>query len=180
MSNSKRTCCFIGHRNTRLDQRALIKLTSLLEDLIVLQNYNVFLFGSKSEFDVICHSIITELKSKYKHIRRIAYTCKSESAIMQNELEKYKNIYSNLLKKDVRLLDFDGEFEHKTKYTAGKASYIERNKAMIDDSDLCIIYYSADYQPDLGKSAHSAKSGTQIAYNYIESKRKPFMNVYEI
>ena len=41
------------------------------------------------------------------------------------------------------------EVEHKTKYTAGKASYIERNFAMIDDSDYCIFYYDNNYKPNM-------------------------------
>ncbi|MEF9840764.1 MAG: biotin operon repressor, partial [Lachnospiraceae bacterium] len=42
-----------------------------IESLIVNHNVDTFLFGSRSEFDSLCHSLVTELKEKYPHIKRI-------------------------------------------------------------------------------------------------------------
>lgn len=77
------------------------------------------------------------------------------------------------------------EYEHKTKYTAGKASYIERNIAMIDDSDFCVFYYDENYTPEtryfkrsIGYSHH--KSGAKLAYNYAKQKKKILINIYKI
>ena len=63
-------------------------------------------------------------------------------------------------------------------YSAGKASYVERNQAMIDVSDFCIFYYNEEYQPPRRKrtnrdlSTYQPKSGTRLAYEYAVQKSK--------
>ncbi len=44
------------------------KLKELLENLIVNENAQVFLFGSRSNFDYYCHNAITELKESVIHV----------------------------------------------------------------------------------------------------------------
>lgn len=137
---SEKICCFIGHRTIEESEELILNLKATLEDLIVNQYFKVFLFGSRSDFDSLCHDIITELKEKYPQIKRIAYTCRSETCTLENERAKWEENYSRLYKKEVKLLGVEEEYEHKTKYTSGKASYVERNQAMIDDSDLCVLF----------------------------------------
>ena len=59
-----RKCCFIGHRKINATEALKIKVSELIEDLIVNHNVNTFLFGSRSEFDNLCHSIVSEIKKK--------------------------------------------------------------------------------------------------------------------
>lgn len=72
------------------------------------------------------------------------------------------------------------EFENKN--TAGKASYVERNYAMIDDSDYCVFYYDESYLPPLHKYAkrcvfnYQPNSETKLAYLYAKRKKKEIMN----
>lgn len=93
-------------------------------------------------------------------------------------------MYSNHFKEEVKVLGFEEEFEHKTKYTSSRASYVERNQAMIDDSNYCIFYYNERYLPQLKKYAktylgyYQPKSGTKIAYNYAKQKKKKVKNVF--
>ena len=47
--------------------------------------------------------------------------------------------------------------------SAGRASYIERNELMIDDSDYCVFYINKNTK---------YKSGTKIALNYARRKTK--------
>ena len=169
-----KSCSFIGHRKINITNAQEQKLKAIIEDLIINNNVSTFLFGSKSEFDSLCHSIVSDLKSKYPSIKRIKYTCKSESCLLENEKEKWENILSKPEKQKITLLGYEEEFEHKTKYSSGKASYIERNKAMIDDSDFCIFYYNKDYIPTT-----KTNSGTKICYDYSLKKKKPSINLYK-
>lgn len=79
------------------------------------------------------------------------------------------------------MLCVDEEFEHKTKYTSGKASYVERNQAMIDNSDYCIFHYNENYKPQPRKQSkrdityYQPKSGTTIAYKYAKQKKKEIL-----
>ena len=146
---------------------------------------SIFLFGSRSSFNSMCHQIITDLKEKYPHIKRVSYTCKSETCVLEKEKNKWEELYSTILKKDISLLCFEEEVEHKNKYTANKASYIERNQSMIDSSDFCIFYCEENYLPEIRKfSKNSAgfyqpNSGTKLALNYAKRKKKNIINVKE-
>ena len=65
-----KTICFIGHRDFEISDENYEKLKDFFEDLIVSKNVQIFLFGSHSNFDFICHKIVTELKEKYTFIQR--------------------------------------------------------------------------------------------------------------
>ena len=76
------------------------------------------------------------------------------------------------------MLCVDDVYSHKTKNTAGRAAYIERNYAMINDSDYCLFYYNKNYLPSQRKykkrciNYYQPKSGTAIAYKYAKQKSK--------
>lgn len=75
------------------------------------------------------------------------------------------------------------EIEHKTKYTSGRVSYVERNQAIINDSDYCIFYYDEKYQPEMRKHSkrcvgyYQPKSGAALAHTYAKQKKKIIINV---
>lgn len=180
----RKVCSFFGHRKIELSVELEQKVKDVVEDLIVNHNVSTFLFGSRSEFDSLCLSVVTNLKEKYPYIKRVAYTCKNETSILESEKLKLEDAYSFLLKRKVTLYGVEEEFEHKTKYTAGRASYIERNQAMINDSDYCLFYYNENYQPQMRKHStrsvgyYQPKSGTKVAYHYAKRKNKVCINVF--
>ena len=183
LTNTK-TCSFFGHRKINITKEQEQKLKVIIEDLIINNNVTNFLFGSKSEFDSLCHSIVSELKQKHPNIKRIKYTCKSESCLLENEKGKWENILSKLEKQKITLCAYEKEFEHKTKYSSGKASYIERNFAMIDNSDYCIFYYDENYKPPTRKHKKSdafkyqPNSGTSLSFYYAKQKNKFIINIF--
>ena len=60
--DKEKTCCFFGHRKIDETEELKNKLSEIIENLIVNENVDTFLFGSKSEFDDLCHKIVTNLK----------------------------------------------------------------------------------------------------------------------
>ena len=176
-------CCFIGHRNVPDSEELRKKIWETAENLIKNDGATYFLFGSRSEFDSICHDVVTKLQNYYPNIQRIAYTCRHESAIMKNEKAEKEQVWSSILKRPVHIKDYDAEYEHPTKYTSGKASYVERNQAMINDSDFCVFYFDENYLPPRRKNSkrdildYQPKSGTAIAYNYAVQKKKVIINL---
>ena len=80
-----KVCCFIGHRRIDLTKELEEKTKNVVEDLIINKKVTTFLFGSKSEFDSLCHKIVTDLKDKYPHIKRVVYTCKSQGCTLESE-----------------------------------------------------------------------------------------------
>ncbi len=180
---NNKVCSFFGHRKIETTKELKQKVKEVIEDLIVNHNVFIFLFGSRSEFDSICHEVVTKLKEKYTNVVRKCYTCKSEGFTLESERAELEEYYSRYTKEKVTLLGFEEEVEHKTKYTAGRASYVERNQAMINDSDYCIFYYDENYQPKMRKYSkrsvcyYQPKSGTALAYKYAKQKKKIVFNV---
>lgn len=176
-------CSFFGHRKIEITEELKQRIELTVEELILKHNVSVFLFGSRSEFNNLCHLVVTELKEKYQNIKRVSYTCKSEACIFEKERKEWEEFYSHLAKKEVFLLGVEEEIEHETKYTAGRASYIERNQAMIRDSDYCVFYYDENYRPQMRKSSskigagYQPNSGTALAYAYAKQKKKFIINL---
>ena len=107
-------CCFIGHRKICVNDDLINHLKELILKLIKI-GVNNFIFGSNSEFDNLCYQIVYEYKKIYD-IKLINYCC-------GKEIRKFDEI----------------KIPANTR-NAGKYIYIERNKAMIDDSDL--LYFT--------------------------------------
>mgnify|MGYP002771653648 FL=1 len=106
--------------------------------------------------------IVTELKEKYPHIKRI---------YVRAEFPYIDDSYRNYL-----LERFEDTYYPEKMIDAGKAAYIERNYEMINKSKYCIVFYDENYVPP--KRKHSRKdlieyqpqSGTKLAYEYAVKK----------
>ncbi len=179
MTETHKTCCFIGHRKIEFSVELENKIKSIIENLIVSENVSEFFFGSRSEFNDICHNILTKLKEIYPHILRKFYTCRSEYCVLESERLNLEKIMSSTLHKDVKLMGMEGEIEFSKKLDTTVNSYIVRNQAMIDGSDYCIFYYDENYSPTTKKTNQSKVSGTKKAYEYAIRKKKQIINIYK-
>lgn len=148
----EKTCCFIGHRTINATEELKSQLTEAIEKLITDEQVDTFLFGSKSEFNTLCLELVTELKEKYPHIKRIYV--RAEYPIID---EAYKTYLLN---------SYEDTYFPEKLLGAGKAVYIERNFEMIDKSRFCVFYYNPNNIPA------SRKSGTLSALDYAEKQNK--------
>lgn len=166
-----KVCCFIGHRKIEKSPELKEKLLNTIENLITKEDVTKFFFGSKSQFDDYCYEIVSELKEKHPHIKRV-YVRSAYQHIpdwyKDSLLEHYEDTYFP---------------EHMAK--AGRASYVERNQEMINKSDFCIFYYDENYLPPRRKNSrrdlfdYQPKSGTGVAYDYAIKKKVKIINVFE-
>ena len=67
-----KACCFIGHRKIEKSVELTQRVRDVINDLMENKGVITFLFGSCSEFDDLCHSIVTELQ---KIIRKLSGLC---------------------------------------------------------------------------------------------------------
>lgn len=185
MADKHKTCSFFGHWNVKLTDEQYSELVDLIKELIINEEVDTFLFGSKSNFDSICHTIESDLKKRYSHICRVGYTCSSGTCILETEKEYWERLYVNLGYKNIEIKGFEKECDFKQKYTSGRASYVERNYAMINDSDYCIFYCDNSYLPEMRKYSKNisfyreANSGTKLAYEYAKRKNKTIFNIFK-
>ena len=142
----KNTCCFFGHREINETKELKSKLIEIIEKLIVEESVDTFLFGSKSRFNDLCYEIVSKIKEKYPHIKRI---------YVRAEYPDIDETYKNYLSES-----FEETYYPEKIIGAGKASYVERNYEMIDNSSYCIVYYDEQNAPT------TRKSGTKIALDY--------------
>ena len=153
----KFTCCFIGHRNIDETEELKAQLYSIIENLILKEKVDTFLFGSKSCFNSLCYEIVTKLKEKYPHIKRI---------YVRAEFPYIGEDYKAYLKER-----YEDTFYPEKLLGAGKAVYVKRNREMIDNSSFCIVYYRETYLPK------NRKSGTKLALDYALKMNKHVVTI---
>ena len=147
------TCTFFGHRKITETEKLIKAVREEIENLIVNERVDTFLFGSKSQFDSLCYDIVTEFKNeKYPHIKRI---------YVRAEYPYIHDNYKNLL-----LKSYEDTYYPEHIFGAGSAVYVERNFEMIEKSKFCIVYFNEDDAPK------ARKSGTKIAFDYAKQKGK--------
>ena len=163
MTNS---VCFIGHRTIIEPEKIKSLLLINLTELIELGKTN-FIFGDHSAFDSLCYDTVSELKEIYPHIQRIKYRTNYP------EIRESSMVY--FLKGYEKGICPEGVDK------AGRASYVMRNQAMIQSSEICVFYYNPEYRPARKSLSHNqSKSGTQIAFDYAKSQHKQIVNIFEL
>lgn len=171
-----KSCSFFGHRDTPQTEELKQKIRETVERLIVEEGIDTFLFGSRSKFDDLCHIVVTELKEKHPHIKRVYV--------------RSQYPYIDKLYKDYLLESYDDTILPNRVEKAGKASYVERNQEMINASDFCVFYYNPSYLPPKRKNSkrdineYQPKSGTRLAWEYASHRRRDgngitIINLYE-
>lgn len=150
------TCCVFGHRSINETQDLRTKIIDVIEKLITDENVDTFLFGSKSRFNSLCLELVTKMKEKYPHIKRVYV--RAEFPVINDDYKTYlMNFYE------------DTYYPEKIK-GSGRAAYVERNYEMINKSKYCIVYYNEANAPT------TRKSGTRIALDYaIKHERKIYV-----
>ena len=151
------TCCFFGHRKINETEELKSRLIEIIESLIVEKKVDTFLFGSRSRFNSLSLELVTEIKEKYPHIKRI-YVRAEYPYISEN--------YKNYL-----LESYEDTYYPEKIMNSGRASYIERNCEMIDNSHYCVVYC------DISNALTAPKSGAQIALDYAIKKCKNVISV---
>ena len=146
------TCCFFGNRTINETEELKCKLKRIVEKLITEEKVDTFLFGSKSRFNDLCLEIVTEIRKKYPHIKRI---------YVRAEYQFIDDDYKNYL-----LKDYEDTYYPQKIIRSGRAAYVERNYEMINNSRFCVVHH---YQKNV---LAIRKSGTGIALDYALQHRK--------
>ena len=161
---------FIGHRKLQADGSFRARLKELVLSLVDDRGADVFLFGSKSEFDDLCLEVVSEIKKERPDIKRIYV--RAEYPYIDKDYEDYL------------LGIYDATYIPENVIEAGKAAYVERNRHMIDKADICVFCYDKNYKPPLACGARGRavcdlpKSGTKVAYEYAVKRKKEIVNVF--
>lgn len=146
------TCCFVGHRRIIETEKLQRNLRQTIEELIVTEKVDTFLFGSKSRFDRLCLETVTALKKKYPYIKRIYV--RAEFPVIDEDYKSYL------------LESYEDTYYPEKILGAGRTVYVERNYEMIRRSRFCIVYCDDTAAPT------TRKSGARIALDYAHKQKK--------
>lgn len=138
MNKENKVCCVFGHRKVTEKDVLKERLTEIFEDLIVSENVHTFLVGSRSEFDDLCREVLAVKKETYPYIQRV---------YVRGEYPYIDEDYENYL-----LARCEKTYFPERAINAGKAVYVERNYEMIDNADICIVYFKDNYLPSRRKT----------------------------
>lgn len=152
LDKTAHTGCFLGHREICVTDELKMQLCRTIEKLIVDKQVDTFLFGSKSRFNRLCYELVTEIKVKYPHVKRVYV--RAEFPIISDDYKAYL------------LENYEDTYYPEGVIGARKGAYIKRNYIMIDSSQFCVFYCKGDYAPK------GRKSGTKIALAYAEQHNK--------
>ncbi len=166
-----KSCSFFGHKDTLQTEELKQKVREMVERLIVEEGVDTFLFGSRSKFDELCHMVVTELKEKYPHIKRIAYLCKHEAGCLVGAGMSLTKKIKDITGREEVVLEYEEIKKSDRINSAGRACYVERNYWIIGDGDFAIISIKKNYL--LSKSI----SGTMLVYKYALKKNVIILEV---
>lgn len=177
--------CFIGHRSITNTEQIKISLINTVTELIY-KGADTFLFGSRSDFNFLCWTVVTGFQSQFPNIKRISYNTPHEATFTsKEERERCEKIFSQSLKNEVHFADYEEVVDSRKSSKANKNTYIMRNQEMIENSDICVFYYDKDYLPPRRKQSKSSildyqpKSGTAIAFQYAITQKKQIINIFK-
>ena len=163
----KNSACFIGHRKINDTPELWKSLDNIVNGLIENGTVN-FLFGDRSEFNDLCFEIVGINKKIHPEIKQIKFRVNYEVAddyTMQFLIGSY-----------------DESIFPEAAVGSGKNVYTARNRALIDESDVCVFYYDENYTPPRRRtdkkaiSDYQPNSGTALAYGYAVKKQKFIIN----
>lgn len=147
----QKTCCFTGHRDIKLERLAEIekRLEETVSRLIAESGMVNFIAGGALGFDTLAAECVLSLKERYPQIRLLlALPCPEQTLRWKAEdVARYEKI----------LAACDKYIYVSERYTP--ACMHERNRFLVDHSNLCIAYRRAD-----------AKGGTAYTLAYAQKK----------
>ena len=75
------------HRTISINSEQQRRLKDIIENLIVGNGVEIFLFGSRSSFNYLCRDLVTEFREEYPHIKRVYV--RAEYPDISEDYEKY-------------------------------------------------------------------------------------------
>ena len=146
-----KTCVFIGHRTVPQALREDVRAE--LRRMISRDDVREFFCGGMGEFDRLCACAVREIKGEYPDIRlMLVVPSMSVSVMKMGAREKYY---------DEIIVPQESDQAHY------KRAITLRNRWMVDNSDIALVYLRREY------------GGAYDAARYAAKKRKPMRFIGE-
>jgi len=150
----------VGHRTVKGKGLVELRFLDVVQKHFPNDEQLQFQFGSNSQFNALIWKIVSKAQEDGENVTLVNFACGSEKPLLKDN------------KKDGQKWFDEVVFPENAK-NCGRRLYIERNKALIDASDVMLFYFDETYSPAF------SNSGTRIAYEYAKSKNKKIINLFK-
>lgn len=168
-------CCFFGHRNVKWSQDLEDFIYFSCKKLFLERNVKKFFFGDHSDFIKICYNAVIKLQNEFPIIKMIVVPVPCMAVLLK------ENPDDCVFAKRERWMIYDHCIRVPNLEKAGRASYVVRDRYMIDISQYCIVYYDENYKPKINNKrlglSYQNKSGTKVALDYAVQKKKQIISI---
>ena len=150
-------CCFTGHR--KIPENELSNLQKRLQKTVkglLKQGVTTFYAGGALGFDTLAAQAVLNARRFHPQVKLIlALPCHNQAARWK---EGDRLLYESIKQRADKVVYVSEQ------YTRG--CMFERNRYMVDHSDICICYYCTD-----------GEGGTAYTVRYAEKKAIPIVNL---
>ena len=150
-----KSCSFFGTRSVIITEEMKIKINNKVLELLK-SDFRIFYFGGFSEFDIVCHKVVSEYKKDFPDIYRIF--CASD--IRWLRVNKRPKWLSEQDYEEIIYLDIDYDYWYSRIYY--------RNCEIINRSEFVLFF-----------ATENNESGAYKALKYAKLKKKDFVNLLE-
>ena len=148
------TVCFFGHREIRKFREAEASLEALIRTLLLQKTYVHFLVGREGDFDQLVSSVI---KRQQRCVRAdnsaLIWILPYSTAQLRDQAENFLAYYDAV------------EICRDAACSPPKAAFQVRNRQMVDQSDLVVVY--VEHQ----------RGGAYQAMHYAQKQKKQIINL---
>lgn len=159
MIQKHKAVCFTGHRNVKKTvelKKALIK--QLLK--LIGEGATGFYAGGAVGWDMLCESVVIELRERYPHIKlHLILPCSAEE-----QTEKWSDGNKAEFK---RLLLAANTVEICSQHYFDGCMKL-RNQRLVDLADLCLCYYNGKQRSGTGQTVRMAEQQGKKIINIID------------
>ena len=149
------TVSFFGHRRICDPIRIERRLEELIKELLVTKQYVEFLVGRDGDFDLLVASVIRRCKRECRSDNSsLVWVLPYMTADFRDNEESYREYYDEI------------EVFSGTHY---KAAFQQRNRSMIDRSDLAVFYVKHKSGGAFTTMKYAQKQGVSMI-NLIDSR----------
>ena len=106
-----KSCSFFGHRDTPQTEELKERVREIVERLIVEENVDTFLFGSRSKFDDLCHIVVKQV-SLFNYANTLQKTISEQGfdahRLQKDEIKRLLALYFDVSMRGECMPDVDG------------------------------------------------------------------------
>lgn len=146
------SCCFTGHRDLGESAGRIASVLPEVLEALYEEGFRTFFAGGALGFDTLAAKAVLDLRKKHSDVRlELILPCRDQTRHWNKESIR---IYEDILSRADKASYISNEYTRYCMY--------ERNRALVDGSDLCIAFCKALEGGSHYTCEYAAKKGVRV------------------